>query len=102
MTSRVPVLKANSGKRISNSCTSTTMKTKDLSAELVIYHHNGMFDFNAAYVRDGGIPNDGWESLGIFPSVHDALIEGKEWFEEAKKQGCKRGAYTIPWRKAAA
>jgi len=71
--------------------------TEDCRAELVVYCHDGWCQYNAAYLRDGGTPNVGWESLGIFPSVHDALEEGKRFFEDAKLAGYKRGALTSPW-----
>lgn len=78
-----------------------------LQAELLVCfdYANGLFQYNAAYVRDGGKPNyaGGWESAGIFPSVHDALTEGKRWALDAKKAGFKRGAMSVPrvWAAAA-
>jgi len=75
---------------------------EDVRAELVIYCHDGLFHYNAAYVRDGGIPNNDWESIGIFPSVHAALTEGKKWWDDAQKEGYKKGAQCVPWRFAEA
>ena len=75
----------------------------DLRAELLVFIDTDQrfFDFCAAYVRDGGIANVGWESAGIFPSVHDALECGMAWLKDAKANGFKRGSNTIAWRKAA-
>ena len=75
---------------------------EDVRAELVIYYRDGWFSYNAAYVRDGGIPNEGWDSLGIFPSVHAALTEGKLWWDEARERGYKKGSPSLPWCRAAA
>lgn len=71
---------------------------EDLRAELVIYCRDGLFNYNAAYLRDGGVPNADWESGGIFPSVHDALTAGREWWDDAKKGGYKKGSRGVPWK----
>jgi hypothetical protein len=75
----------------------------DLRAELVIFqdHVRKLFDFNVAYLRDGGLPNNGWESAGIFSNTHDAIEQGREWLADAKANGFKRGSICIPWKKAA-
>jgi len=75
----------------------------DLRAELVIFvdHVQKLFDFNVAYVRDGGMANNGWQSQGIFPNTHDAIEEGSARLKEAKRNGFKRGNTRLPWRKAA-
>jgi len=76
----------------------------DLRAQLVIFCDNvrKLFDFNVAYVRDGGTINLGWESGGIFSNTHDALEEGREWMKQYKDKGYKRGNTCLPWRKKAA
>ncbi len=76
----------------------------DLRAELVVFidHQRKLFDFSVAYVRDGGMANTGWESGGIFPNTHDAIEAGSERLKEAKRNGFKRGATGLPWRRAAA
>jgi hypothetical protein len=77
----------------------------DLRAELLIFMDatRKLFDFNVAYLRDGGEVNLGWESAGVFPNTHDALEEGRAWFKDAKENGFKRGNRMVPriWRKAA-
>jgi len=74
-------------------------------AELLLYidAENKMFDFNVAHQRDGGVANFGWESSGWFPTIHDALEQGRAWWADAKKSGYKRGSKTVPrvWPMAA-
>ena len=69
-----------------------------LAAELLICLNEveGLFEYNAAYLRDGGEANTagGWQSAGTYPSVHDALTEGKRWLDDAKLCGLKRGCTT--------
>lgn len=76
----------------------------DLRAELVVFIdcERKLFDFNVAYLRDGGTANMGWESAGIFTSTHDAIEQGREWWADAKATGFKRGAATLPriWKAA--
>jgi len=76
----------------------------DLRAELLLFidPERKLFDFNVAYVRDGGVANVGWESAGIFPSTHDAIEEGRTWLADAKSTGFTRGSRSVPWRKTAA
>lgn len=77
-----------------------------LAADLLVFidHERKLFDFNVAYLRDGGQPNHGWESAGIYPNTHDAIEEGRTWLADAKTNGFKRGNTCLPrvWSKAAA
>lgn len=70
----------------------------DLRAELLVFIDCDakLFDFNVAYLRDGGEANIGWESAGIFASTHDAIEEGRTWFADAKATGFKRGQARKP------
>lgn len=74
------------------------MGMNDLRAELVVFKDDNLklFDFNVAYLRDGGYPNRGWHSAGIYLNTHDALEKGREMFAEVKAKGYKRGATTLP------
>ncbi len=77
---------------------------EDITAELFVCMQDGLFEYNVAYVRDGSVANTfgGWESAGIFPCIHDALEQGKEWLEDAKLSGYKRGARSLPHIRRAA
>jgi hypothetical protein len=67
-------------------------------AELLVCfdYKNMLFQFNVTHERDGGIPNSGWEHAGWFPSIHEGLLEGKNWWNDAKANGFKRGANSVP------
>jgi hypothetical protein len=75
-----------------------------LHAELLIFidAKHKLFDFNVAYLRDGGEVNGGWESGGIFPCTHDALECGRKWLKDAQASGFKRGNRSNPriWKAA--
>jgi hypothetical protein len=72
-------------------------------AELLVCIDKDLIEINVTHERDGGFPNPGWESAGWFPSIHDALTEGKLWLDMGKDMGLKRGARSRPryWLQAA-
>jgi hypothetical protein len=67
-------------------------------AELLVYidYENMMFEYNVTPHLMHLPKGRGWQSAGMFPNMHDALTEGKRWWNDARNCGFARGSLTLP------